>query len=349
MNIEPLKHNRNVRRARVAIATMTLAGIPALIAHASFFDTMFGTSSHETALPAHTYSAQNAPLLSATGAAPATPEDYMTSDDGALIAGSGPSGSVAEMATTTEIQEKTAEGFVSTHTVEEGDTIESIAKTYGIAASTVRWGNNLSANSKLKIGQTLTIFPIDGIAHKITKGETVASIAKKYKGDADEIAAYNDLTGNNIAVGQTLFIPDGEMTAEPSKTKPKKKSKLRELWDNTDVMGYFIRPLIHFRKSQGIHGHNGVDLAGQVGEPIHAVAGGTVLVANVGGWGGGYGSYVVLKHGNGTQTLYGHMSRVDVGVGQHVDQGDVIGALGNSGHSTGPHLHIEVHGARNPF
>lgn len=102
-------------------------------------------------------------------------------------------------------------------------------------------------------------------------------------------------------------------------------------------------------RSQGIHGHNGVDIAAPVGTPVWAAADGKVIVARSGGWNGGYGSYVVISHSNGTQTLYAHLSRVDVTVGQSVTKGKTIGAMGNTGKSTGPHLHFEVRGGKNPF
>jgi murein DD-endopeptidase MepM/ murein hydrolase activator NlpD len=86
-----------------------------------------------------------------------------------------------------------------------------------------------------------------------------------------------------------------------------------------------------------------------LGAPIFAAATGDVVVARQGGYNGGYGNYVVIQHGNGTQTLYGHMQSVSVSPGDHVVQGQTIGYLGNTGRSTGPHLHFEVRGARNPF
>jgi murein DD-endopeptidase MepM/ murein hydrolase activator NlpD len=72
-------------------------------------------------------------------------------------------------------------------------------------------------------------------------------------------------------------------------------------------------------------------------------------VSKSSGWNGGYGQYVVIKHANGTQTLYAHLSSNAVGVGDVVAAGETIGALGNTGKSTGPHLHFEVRGGRNPF
>jgi murein DD-endopeptidase MepM/ murein hydrolase activator NlpD len=87
--------------------------------------------------------------------------------------------------------------------------------------------------------------------------------------------------------------------------------------------GYYMRPIIGGRKSQGIHGHNGVDLAAPVGTPIYAAAGGSVIVSIAnGGWNGGYGNYVVISHPNGTQTLYAHNSANLVSVGDKVSRGD---------------------------
>ena len=85
--------------------------------------------------------------------------------------------------------------------------------------------------------------------------------------------------------------------------------------------------------------HEGVDLASPVGTPIHATADGTVAKAD---WFGGYGLFVQLEHGGALQTRYGHMSRLNVAAGQHVHKGDIIGYVGTTGRSTGPHLHYEV-------
>lgn len=92
-----------------------------------------------------------------------------------------------------------------------------------------------------------------------------------------------------------------------------------------------------------------MDLAAKTGVAIRAAASGTVIVSRASGWNSGYGSYVVIDHGNGTQTLYAHMSRNVTVAGSTVTQGDVIGYVGSTGLSTGPHLHFEVRGAKNPF
>jgi murein DD-endopeptidase MepM/ murein hydrolase activator NlpD len=102
-------------------------------------------------------------------------------------------------------------------------------------------------------------------------------------------------------------------------------------------------------KTQGLHGYNGVDLAGPVGTPIYAAAAGTVLVSASSGWNGGYGNLVIISHDNGTQTVYGHLSKTLVKVGQHVEQSQKIALMGATGKATGSHLHFEIRGAKNPF
>ena len=89
----------------------------------------------------------------------------------------------------------------------------------------------------------------------------------------------------------------------------------------------------------GRRGHKGVDLAGPTGTPIHATADGIVSRAD---WFSSYGLYVSLEHGGSLQTRYGHMSRLNVAAGQRVRKGEIIGYVGSTGRSTGPHLHYEV-------
>ena len=85
--------------------------------------------------------------------------------------------------------------------------------------------------------------------------------------------------------------------------------------------------------------HPGIDIAGNYGDPVYASAAGDIEQA---GWNGGYGRYVKVSHGNGYETAYGHMSAIAVGSGDSVKKGDIIGYVGSSGYSTGPHLHFEV-------
>jgi LysM repeat protein len=241
-------------------------------------------------------------------------------------------------------------GQISTYIVKEGDTIGQIAQSFGVSVNTIRWANNLSG-STLKVGQELAILPITGVRHVVKSGDTLASIAKKYSAEQSDILGYNGLSADaKLAVGDEIIIPDGELA--PTRAVPSTGSVQKFASGLKEVVGYYLRPVTGGIKTQGIHGHNGVDLASSYGAPILAAADGKVLISKSDGWNGGYGSYIVLEHGNGTQTVYGHLSVTLVSVGDTVTQGQVIGKMGNSGQVTGKtgiHVHFEIRGAKNPF
>ena len=152
-----------------------------------------------------------------------------------------------------------------------------------------------------------------------------------------------------LVSGDVLIIPDAEIVDNTDNTSPNPKPKPYVNPKPLQILeGYFVNPVPGYsRRSQGLHGHNGVDLAAPKGTPIVAAAPGVVLFART-GYNGGYGTMVIVNHPNGTQTLYGHMSKLGTHTGDVVNQGEVIGYVGSTGHSTGPHLHFEVHGAKNP-
>lgn len=240
--------------------------------------------------------------------------------------------------------------FIYTYVVREGDTLSDIAKMYDVSVNTIKWGNDLKGNT-LTPGQTLVILPISGIQHIVKKGETIQGIVKIHKGDLEEVLSYNNLTlTSKIAVGDVITIPDGEASAVTvTSTGSKTSVSISSGSSSANYSGYYIRPIIGGVRTQGIHGHNGVDLASSFGTNILAAASGEVIVARGSGYNGGYGIYVVIKHANGTQTLYAHMSSLSVSTGDRVTQGQIIGKMGSTGKSTGTHLHFEIRGARNPF
>ncbi len=257
-------------------------------------------------------------------------------DNGALVA-SGPVGEdeVSSLSLTS--------GEISVYTVREGDSLSMVAEMFGVTTNTILWANDLASAKSIKAGDTLIILPIPGVQYKIKKGDTIASIAKTYSGDADEILAYNQLTAAELQSGLTIIIPGGTVPA------PKTVASAGGKAASGGSSAGFVHPLPGALRTQGIHGFNAVDLAASAGAAIRAAAAGEVIVSKTGGWNGGYGNYIVVKHSNGTQTLYAHNSSNAVGVGAYVAAGETIGYVGNTGRSTGSHLHFEVRGAKNPF
>lgn len=283
-------------------------------------------------------------------------------DEGALL-----SGGQFNMDT---VSGSASSGEISIHTVrpctESGcETLSHIAEMYGVSVNTILWANDISDPKSVRAGDTLVILPITGVRHIVKDKETLASIAKKYGAETSEqvaamtsdIMAYNRLaSASEISVGDTVVIPGGVMhTAAVSSTIAKSSSSSSSSASRSTATtarssgAGFVNPLPGGVRTQGIHGYNAVDIAAASGTPIRAAADGEVIVSRSSGWNGGYGIYIVIKHANGAQTLYSHMSGVTVGSGARVTAGETIGYVGNTGKSTGPHLHFEVRGATNPF
>jgi LysM repeat protein len=273
----------------------------------------------------------------------------------ALAADQGPAGTDAQAATLP------ASTQISVYTVHDGDTLSGIASMFNVSVNTIIWANDIKGRV-IHPGDVLVILPVTGIKYTVAKGDTIASIAKKYKSDAGEIASYNELSGDSsLAVGSSIIIPNGETPAVVTTVKVKtpagtvsipKVGTTAKLHDagGPDYNYYYTWPLQGGVVTQGLHGYNAVDIGAPKGTPIYASAPGTVIVAkNNDAWNGGYGNYVVIQHGNGTQTLYAHASDVLVSPGDQVSQGQTIGLVGKTGEATGYHLHFEVRGAENPF
>lgn len=277
-----------------------------------------------------------------------------TTGGSALVAYTGPDGTIAD------IDRNYSSGRISTYAVREGDSLSEIADMFDVSMNTILWANNLSSKEAVRPGMTLVILPVSGIRHTVASGDTLASLAKKYSSDADEIASYNGiLRASGLTSGATVIIPGGELAVKKAPAKAKTVAKVKTGGSLGAVIGTgntasgassaFANPAPAGRLSQGIHGWNGVDIAAAHGSAVNAAAGGTVIVSRASGWNGGYGNYVVVDHGNGVQTLYAHMSTNAVSVGETVARGQNIGTIGNTGQSTGYHLHFEVRGAKNPF
>ena len=322
-------------------------------AEAGIFSFLFGSSEDKSNAKEMTASVANSQTMSLLQAAtnpdpnPAKGGSDITIVGGiALLSDIGPSGTAAD------IEDGHNGGHISLYVVRSGDSIGKIAKMFGVTSNTIIWANDIR-NSIIKEGDTLIILPVTGIRYVAIKGDTIQSVVKKYKGDLNEVLQFNNLTEDSVlAVGDIVVIPDADMAyPKYSDSVTTYDGYTNKSWGTSgpNYKGYYIRPIVGGVKTQGLHGWNGIDLASAIGTPIMAAAEGTVIISKNSGWNGGYGNYVVISHPNGTQTVYGHMSKTIVYSGQPVVQGQVIGYMGSTGHSTGPHVHFEIRGAKNPF
>ncbi len=256
----------------------------------------------------------------------------------------------------TDFDEANQEGDTTIYTVKEGDTVEAIARANKLTVDTLLWANEIKDPNDISPGDTIILLAVSGIQHKVKEGDNIDKIAKEYKAEKKDIIVFNNLPANGeIKVGETITIPGGVKERPP---EPKKAPILQRRVYSSNVAqtaktvrsGYYARPIKGGVRTQGLHRTNAVDLAAPIGTPIYAAAPGKVIVAKY-GWNGGYGNYIIISHTNGTKTLYGHIRAGGLRVkrGQTVSRGQLIARMGSTGHSTGPHVHFEVRGARNPF
>jgi murein DD-endopeptidase MepM/ murein hydrolase activator NlpD len=323
-----------------------------LISVFSYTSPVFVESAVAESVTSSAHNSQTMPLLRAALNIDPNPSkgggDVLVVGEAALLSEAGPSGTLAD------IEERPPRSDqINVYVVREGDTLSQIANMFNVSMNTIRWANDLSSATDIHPGQTLVILPISGVRHTVKGGDTLKSIAEKYGGDIEEILNYNGFTENAvIAEGDVVVVPHGEIAAptgvSAQKTAQSSGGNGTPIASSPSYSGYFVRPVDGVR-TQGLHGYNAVDLGAPYGAPIVAAAAGEVIISRSSGWNGGYGAYIVVRHDNGTQTLYAHNSGNIVYAGDTVVQGQAIGYVGTSGRSTGSHLHFEVRGAQNPF
>jgi murein DD-endopeptidase MepM/ murein hydrolase activator NlpD len=231
---------------------------------------------------------------------------------------------------------------VITYTVQPGDTVEGIAIMYGIQPETIMWSNSAveDAPDYLQIGQEVVILPVNGVYHTVAKGDTLESIAKKYKATIESITgvSFNNLQPPDYRIepGMKLIVAGGEKPYVPKVVTAYAGS----VPQGARGTGRFQWPVLGTLTQGYWFGHRAVDLGAATGSPVHAADGGFVSFA---GWTDiGYGNLIVIDHANGYATYYGHLSGFRVYVGQSVQRGQLIGLVGSTGNSTGPHLHFEI-------
>jgi len=215
------------------------------------------------------------------------------------------------------------------HTVQSGETLSEIARMYGVSMDTICGCNKLESYDLLHVGQVLKIPNKDGLLVSVQRGQTLSVLSKKYNVAINKIVEENNIPNPDfINIGQDIFIPD----AKPLDIF---KGFLWPVQTKMITSGYGWRKDPFYGESQF---HQGIDVRANY-EWVRASKYGRVSYA---GWLGGYGKVVVVTHPGGDKTLYGHLSKIVVREGQYVKQGQIIAKSGNTGNSTGPHLHFEI-------
>ncbi|MGA2489774.1 MAG: LysM peptidoglycan-binding domain-containing M23 family metallopeptidase [Anaerolineales bacterium] len=255
------------------------------------------------------------------------------------------------------------------YTVQTGDSVFVIADKFGLKPSTILFGNfNTLSNDVdlLRPGQVLNILPVDGTYYQWQGSETLTGVAKFYKADPQAIInspanhldpdTIGDLSHPNIPGGTWLVIPGGSYlfswhapvvsrNGPPVAAVVTGQGYCGAVSGGLVGFGTFIFPTVeHWLSGTDYRpdvGHYGVDFAGSLGNAVYATDAGVIVYAGWNDW--GYGNLIIVDHGNGWQSYYGHLSQINISCDQSVGQGDVIGLIGATGHATGPHLHFELH------
>lgn len=231
---------------------------------------------------------------------------------------------------------------IITYTVQAGDTVQSIAALFDLQPTTISWANPTIEDvpDMLRIGQQVTILPIEGAYHKIAEEDTLESIAEEYKVEPEAIITceYNHLEPPDypITAEMWIIVPGGEKPYVPKVVT----AYTGATPEGAHGTGQFQWPVLGSITQGYWYGHRAIDIGAPTGSALLAADSGFVSFT---GWTDvGYGYLVVIDHANGFATYYAHMSNIYVFVGQAVERGQVIGAVGSTGWSTGPHLHFEV-------
>jgi len=227
---------------------------------------------------------------------------------------------------------------------QSGENLSSIGQKFGVTVESIRYANELVSLDYLKIGQRLLIPPVSGVIHTVKSGDSISSLAEKYAVSTQVIVDFNYLDGPpfNLSVSQKIIIPGAKIPPPaPAPTYgPDSYGYVPYAQVGVKGTGQFIWPARYRVITQYFSWyHPAIDIA-KYPSPIYAADAGTVIRA--GWWANGYGFAVQIDHGNGYVTTYAHMSVIEVSVGEEVDRGDILGQMGSTGRSTGPHVHFTV-------
>ncbi|MDD2758181.1 MAG: M23 family metallopeptidase [Patescibacteria group bacterium] len=239
------------------------------------------------------------------------------------------------------------------YVIEPGDSLSSVAYRYGVSVATILWENNLGVRSLIRPGDKIRIPPTTGVMHTIKKGDTLKKIATLYGAKAEEIVSFNKLKedGTDLVIGEKIMVPNGVKAEQIAVSRvPSSYSSYSKIAapassrQSPSLSGYVWPSAAKTITQYYSWRHYGLDIAGKFQSANYAAKAGKVEIAQC-GWNRGYGCYILINHGGGVKTLYGHNSRLLVSPGDYVTTGQTIGLMGNTGNVrgvTGIHLHFEV-------
>lgn len=292
--------------------------------------------------------------------------DLVIIEDSALQGSTGPVGTIMNLSDVPRNGRN-----ITKYVARPGDTVTIVAQMFGVSTNTIRWQNSSIDEEILKAGDIIEILPVDGVQYTVKSGDTVADIASRYKVSAAKITDMNNIVpGASLAAGTKLILPGAKPLSSTTGTKntsSTSSSTVKRGAGSTtasarsgrimtkEELGNYVWPLDGGIVTQGYGStsfatrsgyykedfHGGVDIGTPVGTRVFATKGGVVTEAKT-GYNGGYGNFITIRHNDGTMSRYGHLSKLLVKTGEHVEQGSNIALSGNTGRSTGPHLHFEV-------
>ncbi len=222
------------------------------------------------------------------------------------------------------------------YTVESGDTLSSIAQRFNTSSDSIAYINGISSPNRLSVGKELSVMQnASGVVVKVVSGDNVVDIAQRYGITALDIVKANDLyNASDISVGQVLILPGAKVTRSTQALSRSSNFAWPIKGIITSAFGMRIHPVSGESSS-----HDGLDISGNAGSNVYAAGSGVITFLD---WSGDYGRLIVIDHGGGTETKYAHLSGFEAALGDRVYAGDLIGYVGSSGNTTGPHLHFEV-------
>ncbi len=257
---------------------------------------------------------------------------------------------------------------VSIYEVQKGDTLFGISEKFNLKPESLLFGNYDTLRDtpdSLRVGQKLNILPQDGVYHKWLAGEGLNGVSKFYGVKPEDIINYpgnrldpntiGDLNKPNIEPGSMLIVPGGKRAftswAVPiiSRTNPAAAKVIGagycgQVNGGPVGRGTFVWPGTQKFLSGTNYlpqaNHPAIDIAAGLGTAVYAVDAGVVVYSGWNDW--GYGNLLIIDHGNGWQSIYGHLSQLNVGCGAGVAQGQMVALAGSTGNSTGPHIHFEL-------